>query len=305
MQEEPKLEIIVNIEKVEVSLRDYLKSSGISSSLIKELKYVQGLLINDVVSMSNSPVHNGDKITLLLNAANRETDLEPVPMIIKIIYEDQYLIAIDKPANTVVHPAGEHINDSLANNLAYYFKQREIKTKIRPVSRLDKDTTGIIIFAKNSYTQEEMKKQQQTKTFKKFYYGIVSPIPAVAEGEIDKPIARNPDSIMLRCISPEGKKAVTKYKTIQTYSLSSSKENLALVRFQVITGRTHQIRVHCLSEGFPLIGDDLYNPDGPLNGLIDRQALHCYKVEFIHPGTRAIMKFNSPLPADMLRIINH
>lgn len=169
--------------------------------------------------------------------------------------------------------------------------------KIRPINRLDRDTTGIVIFAKNEYIQECLVKQMKQGIFYKEYLAILEGLLDKTSGIIDAPIARKDGSIIERCIDKNGAKAITHYEVI------SSKDNLSLVKFVLETGRTHQIRVHSKYIGHPILGDTLY---GTLYGnetkLISRQALHAHKTSFIHPITKNKIELISPLPSDMLEI---
>lgn len=173
--------------------------------------------------------------------------------------------------------------------------QYGLHRKIRPVNRLDKDTTGIVIFSKNEYIQECLVKQMQFRTFYKEYIAILEGILDKNKGSIDAPIARKKGSIIERCIDENGAKAISYYEVIDT------KNNLSLVKFILETGRTHQIRLHSKYIGHPIIGDTLY---GHESSLISRQALHCNRISLIHPITKKEIKFVSPIPEDMKKAIN-
>lgn len=165
-----------------------------------------------------------------------------------------------------------------------------LNKKIRPVNRLDRDTTGIVIFAKNEYIQECLIKQMNLGTFYKEYLAILEGILDKTRGTIDAPISRKDGSIIERCINENGAKAISHYEVINT------KNNLSLVKFVLETGRTHQIRLHSKYINHPIIGDTLY---GHESLLISRQALHCHKISFVHPITKKEVELTSPLPKDM------
>lgn len=167
--------------------------------------------------------------------------------------------------------------------------------KIRPINRLDRDTTGIVIFAKNEYIQECLVKQMKQGNFYKEYLAILEGTLEKNKGMIDAPIARKDGSIIERCIDKNGAKAITHYEVIDI------KDNLSLVKFVLETGRTHQIRIHSKYIGHPILGDTLY---GNETNLISRQALHAHKTSFIHPITKKQIELISPLPKDMLEIYN-
>jgi len=268
---------------------------NLSSRLIKKLKYLDRIHCNSSPVHVNHIVKDGDIIDVLIDVEEEETDIEPEELPISIIYEDNGLIVLNKQAGIVVHPTAYHRSGTIANALAYHFKNRREQRKIRPVSRLDKDTTGIIIFAKNQYIQEQLIQQMSSKTFIKEYIGVVSGIVQDKTGTIDLPIDRKPGSIMERHISSSGLRAVTHYEVLEYLN------DATCLRFYLETGRTHQIRVHCKAIGHPLIGDTLYS-DRP-SVLIDRQALHSSRVSFMHPVTQTQIQLSAPIPQDMEKLL--
>lgn len=281
-----------NGRKVESILKHKL---NLSNRFIKKLKYANRILCNSSPVHVNHVVKNGDVIDVLIDMQEEETDVVPENIPISVIYEDDSLIALNKQAGIVVHPTSGHQSGTIANALAYHFKNKGEKRKIRPVSRLDRDTSGIIIFAKNQFVQEQLIQQMASKTFSKEYIGVVSGTVANRAGTIDLPIERKPGSIMERHISPSGAKAVTHYEVIEYLN------DATCLKFILETGRTHQIRVHCQAVGHPLIGDTLYS-DRP-SALIGRQALHSSRVSFIHPVTQKRMTLTAPLPQDMKELM--
>lgn len=211
-------------------------------------------------------------------------------MKLDIIYEDNYLLVLNKPAGIPVHPSALHFEDTLSNGVKYYFDVMEIHKKIRIVNRLDKDTSGIVIFAKNEYIQEMLSLQMRDNCFKKEYIGILSGKLDSQEGTISAPIARKRDSIIERCINEAGQASITHYYVIRVFN------NMSLVHFILETGRTHQIRVHSQYIGHPIVGDTLYGTSSP---IISRQALHSYKVKFVHPITKKKIELTSDIPKDI------
>jgi len=273
------------------SLKEILiKKMNISKNLITILKQNNKILLNNLNVNINFFVIPGDKITILLDHAESTKNIEPQNMPLEILYEDDSIIALNKPPHIVVHPTYNHPSGTLANALAYYFAKTNQSLKIRPVSRLDKGTSGIVIFAKNQYVQDCLAKQMKTLCFKKEYIGIVKNHMPEKSGTINLPIARKPGSIISRYISPSGAPSITHYKILRLLKYAS------IVKFNLETGRTHQIRVHCQSVGTPLIGDTLY---GESSSEIRRQALHSAKVKLIHPKTKKHLKLYSPLPYDI------
>lgn len=197
-----------------------------------------------------------------------------------------------------VHPSCYHFKDSLSNGIRYYFDSIGLKKKIRPVNRIDRDTSGIVIFAKNEYIQESLIRQMRQKQFSKEYIAIIEGILSEKEGVIDAPISRKAGSIMEREISPSGENAITHYQVIKEFTTAFY--SISVLRCFLETGRTHQIRVHMAHIGHPLLGDTLY---GNNSTLINRQALHSYKTSFYHPITREFVTYIAPIPLDMQNLL--
>ena len=264
---------------------------GLSGSMIKTLKYNGGLLINGKIARTVDLLTAGDSVTVLLNATNKTAEAAPEDIPLEILYEDKAIIAVNKPSGMVVHTTCLHQSGTLSNALASHLQQQNITGPIHPVSRLDKDTCGVVLFARNGFVQEQLKKQGQSGEFRKIYYGICAPVPPEWEGIIDLPIKRAPDTIMLRTVAQDGARAVTEYRT-----MLRMEKDMALVEFILHTGRTHQIRVHTAHLGFPLIGDNLYGgrqvPELHLSG----QALCAGKMLFTHPVTGERLCIEAPKP---------
>lgn len=275
------------------SLFDYLKNdAGVSTRLFNKLKSSNTIMINGKPSGITAHVVFNDSIEI--EVADSSGDILPEFMNLDIIYEDSYLLAVNKPPHMVVHPTCYYPFRTLANGVAFHFVSQGLNLPIRPVIRLDKDTSGIVIFAKNALVQQNIIDQMSSGLVKKNYMVIVEGQPSSEEGTIDAPIARLPGSIITRYVSPEGARALTYYKTI------SRLDGCSLVEACPKTGRTHQLRVHFKHIGNSIIGDTLYGNESP---LIGRQALHAYKYEFRHPVTGKPVSIQSPLPNDMKSII--
>lgn len=292
------LEHTIDTDDVGKPVKNILKSKlQLSSRLIKKLKYQSKILINDVPVRVTHIVKENDKLKVELELEEDCENVEPQNISINIIHEDDCLLVLNKQPGIVVHPTFNHPDSTIANGIVYYLKQQGISKKVRPVSRLDRDTSGIIIFAKNQYVQEMLVRQMHQKTFEKEYLGIVLGIPNNKEGTIDLPIDRNPESIMLRHISDTGAPSITHYEVLENFP----SYNAALLRFKLETGRTHQIRVHCLAMGFPIYGDTLYSESDDL--LISRQALHSHTTKIIHPHTQKELILSAELPSDMKNVL--
>ena len=216
-------------------------------------------------------------------------------MNLNIVYEDDAILIINKPPNIAIHPSILHYNDSLANGVKYYFDEINLHRKIRPVNRLDFNTSGLVLFAKNQYVQECLISQMKNHTFCKEYIAVVSGNFKEKSGIINLPIARKENSIIERCISETGQKAITHYEVLQEFT------DISVVKCILETGRTHQIRLHMSAIGHPLIGDSMY---GITSNFIDRQALHSSKISFIHPISKEYMSFECSLPEDIQRLLN-
>ena len=265
-------------------------SSRLFSKLIRE-KLIK---LNGKSVDTREKASEGDIITIDLDYKENSSNILPKKMDLKIIYEDECMLILNKLAGIAVHPSYEHYENSLANGVKYYFEHKNIYKKIRPVNRLDLNTSGIIIFAKNEYIQENLIRQMAKNIFKKEYIAIVTGRIKKNRGKIDALIARKQDSIIERCISEEGQKAITEYEVMQRA------KDYTVVKCKLLTGRTHQIRVHMAYIGYPLLGDTLY---GGSTEKINRQALHCYKLEFLHPITNKNMKYEVEVPNDMKQLI--
>lgn len=292
------LEHTIDIDDVGKPVKNILKSKlQLSSRLVKKLKYQSKILINDVPVRVTHIVNENDKLKVELELEEDCENIEPQNIAINIIHEDDCLLVLNKQPGIVVHPTFNHPDSTIANGIVYYLKQQGISKKVRPVSRLDRDTSGIIIFAKNQYAQEMLVRQMHQKIFEKEYLGIVLGIPSNKNGTIDLPIDRDPESIMLRHISDTGAPSITHYEVLENFP----SYNAALLKFKLETGRTHQIRVHCLAMGFPIYGDTLYSDSNDL--LISRQALHSHTTKIVHPQTQKEVIFNAELPCDMMNVL--
>ncbi len=281
------------------TIKTILKSKlDLSTRLLIKLKLSDKILCNGLPVHVNHIVKAGDKVEAVIEFDEESNDIAPEDIELDILFEDESIIAVNKQPGIVVHPTCSHPSGTIANGLIKYLYEKNEYIKIRPVSRLDRDTSGIILFAKNSYIQEALIKQMGNNLFNKEYLAIAHGIFESSAGTIDLPIARKPESIMLRCISSEGYPSVTEYEVIELLN------NATYLRLHPLTGRTHQIRVHCQAVGHPLLGDFLYLPDSVQidnsENIINRQALHSYKLNFNHPITKEQLFLTAPIPSDML-----
>lgn len=294
-----KLEYIVTDKNKYLNIKEILKCHfEISERLLAKLKREQRILLNGNPTYINTLVKYNDSILVDLDFKEECENIIPSKMNLNIIYEDSAFLIINKPSGIPVHPSILHFEDSLSNGVKYYFNSINLNKKIRPVNRLDKDTSGIVIFAKNEYIQEALIKQMKNKLFKKEYIAILEGHLKTLSGTINAPISRKNGSIIEREINFNGENAITHFELIKVFSKNNT--SLSLVNFLLETGRTHQIRLHSKYIGHPILGDSLY---GNSSELISRQALHAYKVIFIHPVSKKEIYLEIDLPEDINNIL--
>lgn len=282
------------------NIKEILKSHfDISDRLLVKLKKNNKIFLNNEISYINKEVKIGDIISISLDFEEKSENIVPKKMNLNILFEDNSLLIINKSPNLPVHPSVLHFEDSLSNGVQFYFDCKNIKTKIRPVNRLDKDTSGIVVFAKNQYIQEQLVKQMKNNIFKKEYYAILEGHLDIVSLKIEAPISRKSDSIIEREVKSTGSTAVTYLERIKNFEFAN--QNLSFVKFKLETGRTHQLRVHSQYIGHSILGDTLY---GKPSNLINRQALHAYKIDFIHPISNKNIQIIADIPDDMNKIIN-
>ena len=267
-------------------------STRLKNKLIKEKR----IFLNGKNIDSRYEVNIGDNIVIDFNYEEDNSNIVAKNIPLDIIYEDEWFLVLNKPAGIAIHPSILHYEDSLSSGVKYYFDQIGLKKKIRPVNRLDFNTSGVVIFAKCEYIQECFSKQMQEGLFKKNYICLVEGIFDKKIGTINLPIARKPGSIIERCIDSNGQTSVTCYNVLE----ENVSEGISLVNCSLETGRTHQIRVHMKAIGHPLIGDTLY---GFSSNLINRQALHSFQISCIHPVTKKNCNFKAEIPEDIKNII--
>ena len=274
----------------------YLKSMGFSSQNIIELKKMkESIILNGVWVYTKTLLHTGDLLVIRLSETATSDKIVPVFLPFPVVYEDEDIYVVYKPADMPIHPSQNNYTNTLANAAAYYFSSQNIPFTFRCINRLDRNTTGLTVIAKHMVSANILGKMVADKTVKREYRALCSGIPTLDEGDIEKPIGRVPGSTIERCIDEEtGEYALTHYKILQ------KGEDFAYLSLILGTGRTHQIRVHMASIGHPLLGDSLYNPC--TDDRIKRQALHSYRLTFPHPITGQALEFTAPIPNDFLRI---
>ncbi len=263
-------------------LKTFLQSRGLSGTYWKKLKAAGALQVNGASIQRDLLLQPGDRIhwDFLPEACT----LEPEKVLPAILAETELYLAVDKPAGLVTHNAGKERTPALSRQVAWYFQQQGIPSAVHPVSRLDRETSGVVLFAKNACLHHMLAQGKLEKT----YLGLTLGCWAEKAGLLDGPIGRRPGSIVERQVSPEGLPARTRYQVL------AEREGLSLVRFQLETGRTHQIRVHAAAAGHPLLGDTLYGPPGAPG----RHYLHAWKIRFREPFTERTAEITAPIPRD-------
>ena len=290
-----KLEYTVNESTRQNTVKQILKSQfNMSDRLILKLKRENKIYLNDSSTHVNAALSLGDIVCADISFEEECENIVPAKMDLDILYEDEGLLIINKKPNMPVHPSLNHYEDSLSNGVKYYFDSTHLKRKIRPINRLDKDTSGIVLFAKNEYIQECLVRQMKKGFFEKEYLAILDDVLEEAHLTITAPIARKEESIIERCVREDGDYAETVFEVAERFN------DYTLVKCVLKTGRTHQIRVHAKHIGHPIIGDTLY---GASSSLISRQALHASKVKFIHPLSKEIIEIVCKLPEDMNKLV--
>ncbi len=285
----------------------YLKQKHYSRSVITLLKQTpSGILVNQAWAYVSYILQEGDILTVRLIERPIKTEkpadtpkIQPVNLPISIVYEDMDILVVNKPAHMPTHPSMKHYDNTLANAAAYHAKKRGEYYPFRCINRLDRDTSGLTIIAKNPYSSCVLYEQMRNRQIRRIYYAVVEGMTD-KEGIINVPIARRPDTIIERTVDfTAGEHAVTHYKTL------AQKDGLSFLKLWLETGRTHQIRVHMSYIGHPLIGDFLYNPkEKTKNSQLQRQALHAGNLEFVHPITGQMLRFSTPLPEDILKFLH-
>lgn len=277
----------------ESDLEGFLESQQVSGRMFRKLYKDKKILVNGKFQRKGLDLNNGDIVTLLME--DEEENILPEKIELDIIFEDDDLLILNKGPNMVVHPTKSHQSNTLSNGIAYYFKEKAINKKIRFVNRLDMDTTGILIVAKNSFAHQQMALQFEENTVEKKYMAIVKGVVEVDEGFIDEPIGREEEKSIKKTVLETGQDAKTSFKVVERY------KEATLLEVQIHTGRSHQIRVHMEYLGHPIIGDTLYDEESK---YIKRQALHSYYLKAKHPRTKEYIEFKADLPEDMEKLRN-
>lgn len=286
-----ELKIIISNKYQNKTIKEFLKDNNIGRGKIEAIRVSKTSFINGVYANLETKLNEGDVLSFNID---EEIDFVCEDKEIEVIYEDDYLVAFNKPANMIIHPDDKSKGGTLVNLVASYYKRNNIKRKIRYIHRIDKETTGIVLFAKDFLSEAILLKQINNYQIKKYYLALIEGHLKQNKGQIKANIGEDRHINNKMCVSKSGKEALTNYKEIKRF------KDYSLVEFELITGRTHQIRVHSSYLKHPLLGDPLY---GGNYQYINRVALHSYKMEFTHPITNKEILIISYLNKDMNDLI--
>ncbi|MFO1445566.1 RluA family pseudouridine synthase [Bacillus sp. Bva_UNVM-123] len=276
-------------------IKQFLKEKGISKSALADIKFQGGrILVNEQEETVRYLLKSGDALSILFPEEQPSSRLlgETIPLY--ILYEDDYVLVVNKQAGMSTIPSREHPTGSLANAIIGYYEQIGLVATTHIVTRLDRDTSGIVLIAKHRHVHHLFSEQQKVREIKRVYEAFAGGDIYPDSGVIEKRISRKSDSIIEREVNPNGQYACTRFEVIHRY------EHFSYIQLRLETGRTHQIRVHLSYMGHPLLGDQLY---GGNRNLINRHALHCCELEFYHPFLEKKINIKQEMPADMLCLV--
>ncbi|MFY9173883.1 MAG: RluA family pseudouridine synthase [Peptococcia bacterium] len=285
-------------------LQKYLeRKRGISAKGIKKLKYQGAVLLNGQKTLMNVKLRAGDRLTLIYPSQKISSYLVPEDVPLNICYEDQDILLVEKPPKLCVHPTKGHPRKTLANGVLFHWQEQGERATFHLINRLDLDTSGLILIAKNSYAAQQLFNQQRDKVLQRRYLALVEGRLAHNEGTIDLPIARVEGRTTRRLVAPEGVQAITHFQVHGYYQSQKGEQVYTLLAISLETGRTHQIRVHFSHLGHPLVGDVFYGAQD--SSELERQFLHANYLSFIHPRSQERMEFSRDLPWDLNMFLNN
>ncbi|UUV14121.1 RluA family pseudouridine synthase [Clostridioides difficile] len=294
-KENQRYNLISYTNEEEMTLKEVLLDKlNFSVRSLSKMKREKSVLVNGVYKKPSLKVYSGDLIEVKID--EEKANFEPQDLNLQIIYDDFDIIMVNKPPFMVVHPTKSHYDKTIANGISYYIDNQKENVKIRFVNRLDMNTSGLVIVAKNAYAHHTLSTAMSENKVEKKYITVVDGIIKENEGTIDEPIYRPTEDSIKRIIDERGQSSITHYKVIERL------ENATVLEVSLETGRTHQIRVHMAHIGHGIIGDELYGYVD--EELINRQALHAYKLEFEQPRTKEKLKFKADIPEDMKELIS-
>ena len=290
------IDYIIDEDSAGLRVEQFLRRKRYSGQNLSEIKRMpKSILVNGVHYYMRQELSTGDHLQVRICETQNSEKIPPTKLALNIIYEDEDLLVLNKPAGMPIHPSLNNYTNSIANALAYYFQSQGKPFIFRCCNRLDRDTSGLTIVSKHLVSGSILSDMTKYRKVHREYLAIVRGSVTPSEGTIQAPLGRKDGTIIERTVDWEhGEDAVTHYKVVKEANGHS------LVSLRLETGRTHQIRIHMKYLGYPLIGDYLYNPDME---YMTRQALHSHHMEFTHPITGEHMSFTAPLPEDMARVM--
>jgi 23S rRNA pseudouridine1911/1915/1917 synthase len=271
-----------------------LRSLLLSPKEVRALARSRGVRRNRRPASLGERVQIADVVAVRVGEPAHESGLEPTPMPLRIVHEDEAVLLIDKPPYLLVHPAEPGQRHTLVNGIAHHYRERGVAGRIHPVHRLDRDTSGLVLIARTPEAHRHLGAQLASRALRRTYLALVSGRVRDEAGTIDAPIGRHPTQPVLRAVRADGESARTRFEVVERYA------DATLVRLELETGRTHQIRVHMAHLGHPLLGDRQYGRRA--GKRIGRQALHAAAISFLHPDTGERVRFDAPLPPDIERL---
>lgn len=277
-------------------IEQYLRRKGYSGQNLAEIKRMpKSVLVNGEHYYMKQELNTGDHLSIHICETKCSEKIPPIQIPLDIVYEDEDIIVINKPAGMPIHPSLNNYTNSMANALAWYYQEQGKPFIFRCCNRLDRDTSGLTVVAKHLVSGNILSDMVRRRDIHREYLAIVRGHVSPEAGTINAPLARKPGTIIERTVDWEqGETAITHYRLVE------ERNGHSLVSLRLETGRTHQIRIHMKYLGYPLIGDYLYNPDME---YIGRQALHSHRLSFTHPITGEPMEFTAPLPKDMEKVL--
>ena len=293
-----KKNMTYRIEEGNITIKDFLLSNNISSKAISTLKQqVDGILVNGKVQFTNYKLQPNDILSINLDENNDYENIIATKMDLDILYEDDDIVIVNKSADITVHPSKKYFTNSLVNGLTYYYQNKNMDVKLHCITRLDKETSGCVLFAKNRIAANCLSNMVKQKEISKTYLSLASGKVSKQHFLISAPISRISKGNILRCVDFQtGKEALTECFLLEYYPSN----DISLLKCLLHTGRTHQIRVHLQYINHPIVSDSLYNKSC---NLLLRQGLHCYNIKFIHPISHQLIDVTSQLPADLKQVL--
>ena len=295
------MQIIITKEQAGLCVRQILKQElTLSTKMLKYLKYQnRGITVNGDRCTVRYVLREGDVLEVMTEDRQSSEAITPVDLPLEILYEDDDLVIPSKPADMPTHPSHDHYRDTVANALAYCYETRGIPFVFRPINRLDRNTSGLLLVARNKHAAGKLTQAMQNGQIRKTYLAVLEGEMSTSGGIIDACLHRTAESIIVREVcpsdAPDADRALTEYRVLRV------KNGHTLVMAHPITGRTHQLRVHFASIGHPIVGDDLYGTQSP---MIPRHALHASELTLPHPVTGEPMTVSAPLSSDMQTLID-